>query len=127
MASFDSTEKHTGYSLPVVLMVVLLCVLSVILFVALSKILLAYECPPVTLPFDFIISIILLGSASMTHLSFHNITPVALPEYGAPSEDIVSDGMDFQTFLLVMCRGVGQIVFIAWGDGEMMGKTTIGK
>ena len=108
VATFDSAEKHTGYSLRVALLVALLCVLSVIFFVAISKLLLAYECPPMTLPFDFVVSAILLGSVSMTNLEFHSLAPPTLPEY---SDEAPLYEMSFRTFLTVASRGVGQVVF----------------
>ena len=70
LASFHSLEVHGGYTPVIIACVMIASILSVIIFSSLSKVLLAYEISPMTLPFDIVVSLILLASNSMANVEF---------------------------------------------------------
>ncbi|KAL7547223.1 hypothetical protein ACHAWF_010546 [Thalassiosira exigua] len=89
VASFHSIEEHVGYSIQIIMVVIFLSVLSTIAFAAMSRVLLAYDTPPMTLPFDFLVCIVLLASTTMANVDFGTIVPVSLPEYEVTSGSLL--------------------------------------
>ena len=110
LASFHSLEVHGGYSPVIVACVMIVSILSVILFSSLSKILLAYEISPMTLPFDIIVSLTLLASNGMANLEFGAVIPPSLPSYTI-EQDTPDYNLDASTFMSIVLRGIGQVVF----------------
>mmetsp|Transcript_8206 Transcript_8206/g.12601 ORF Transcript_8206/g.12601 Transcript_8206/m.12601 type:complete len:698 (-) Transcript_8206:82-2175(-) len=110
LATFHSAELHTGYSVELPFLTIFISILSGLFFVGMSKILLAYDVPPMTLPFDVLLSTAVLGSTSMANIDFGEIIIPSLPVYG-DQENFPDYGLTFGSFLLIVLKGIGQIVF----------------
>ncbi|GFH44038.1 hypothetical protein CTEN210_00512 [Chaetoceros tenuissimus] len=110
LASFHSLEVHGGYAPVIIACVMIASILSVIIFSSLSKVLLAYETSPMTLPFDIVVSLILLASNSMANVEFGAVIPPSLPSYTI-DQDAPDYDLNVSTFIRIAFRGIGQIVF----------------
>ncbi|GFH51733.1 hypothetical protein CTEN210_08209 [Chaetoceros tenuissimus] len=110
LASFHSLEVHGGYSPVILACVMIVSILSVILFASLSKVLLAYEISPMTLPFDIVVSLTLLASNGMANVEFGAVIPPSLPSYTI-EQDTPDYNIDAFAFMGIVLRGIGQIVF----------------
>ena len=106
LSTFYSSNIHSGYETVVVIATVIVSIFCVLLFVALSKILLVHDVPPMTLPFDISVNTALLASVSMARISFEPILPPSLPDY-----DFVAS-RDYDSFFRIVLKGIGQIVFV---------------
>ena len=109
LPALNSLQEHTGYSYGVTAAVIVQSMMSIIVFVALSKVLLPYNCPPMTLPFDILCSMLLLASFGMANMDF-DVHPT-LPEHNMLMNDEAFYGINLYKFVLITLRGVGQIVF----------------
>ena len=100
LASFHSSEVHE-YAHVIVACVMIASILSVIIFSSLSKVLLAYETSPMTLPFDIVVSLTLLASNSMANVEFGAVIPPSLPAYTI-EQDAPDYNINFSTFIRII-------------------------
>jgi urea transporter len=108
IATFHSSQEHTGYDASILISTVVFSSLSSVIFVMLGKLLVPYKSPPLTLPFNVATMIFIAASANMNRVDFNPVRTPALPDYESPP----FDGITVQAFFAGAIRGVGQ-VFLA--------------
>jgi urea transporter len=108
VATFDSTTKHLGYSVAIIICTIIFASFSSVVFVTLGKLLVPYKSPPLTLPFNLSTIFFLLASANMSRVDLGPVRTPALPDYESPS----LEGISAEAFFAGTIRGIGQ-VFLA--------------
>ncbi len=107
IATFHSTKEYKGYDLAVAIATMVTSALSVVVFVSMSKILVPYKSPPLTLPFNIATHIFLLSVATMHNVPFGADNDRRLYEFD--NDQGLISAKDFFTGTI---RGIGQ-VFLA--------------
>ena len=103
------TFNGGGYEFKTLLATVFVSILSVILFVALAKLLSTYNSPPLTFPFNFATLLFLVAVSVMRNVDMQSVGVPALPDHSSPmDQDLILP----KAFFLGSLRGVGQ-VFLA--------------
>lgn len=108
IGTFSSTAKHADYSVEMICSSIITSLLSVLLFVAMAKILNQYKSPPFTFPFNFAALFFLLGSVSMLNVQSIQVIEPSLPSTGDLDQPLISS----VNFFLGSFRSIGQ-VFLA--------------
>lgn len=110
LATFDSPEKHSDYSLSVFIWSIIMSCFSSVLFVAMGKLLVPYKSPPLTFPFNIATIMLLIATAEMARVRVGPVREPALPDYSSSGQD--SGPLTARMFFAGVVRGVGQ-VFLA--------------
>jgi urea transporter len=109
IATFHSADEHEGYDIAIVIGTIITSVLSVIVFISMSKVLVPYKSPPLTSPFNLATHMFLLSVATMHNIPMGSVGTPRLPNFNA---DVDQDLIGFEDFFAGTIRGIGQ-VFLA--------------
>jgi urea transporter len=105
LATFDSTEKHSDYSVVVAVFSIVISSFSSILLVTLGKLLHPYKSPPLTLPFNMATMMFLVATANMFRVETGPVRPPALPDFDLHTFEHVTASQFFAGTI----RGLGQV------------------
>lgn len=108
IATFDDPNKHTGYSLGPILMVIVFSCFSSILFVFMAKLLVPYKSPPFTLPFNVSVLMYLLAAANINRFETEPVRIPKLPEYDMNIDTTIT----LSGFFAGCIRGIGQVFLV---------------
>lgn len=107
LATFDSSEKHSGYSASLFIWTVVMASFSSVIFVSLGKLLVPYKSPPLTFPFNFATIMFLIATAEMTRVTVGPVREPALPDYVNTGQD--NGQLTARMFFAGVIRGIGQV------------------
>jgi len=106
LATFDSSEEHSGWYAPIPVSSIIFGSFSSILFVFMGKILVQYQSPPLTLPFNVATLIFLAGSAHMLRVQTGPVVMPSFPDYSSSNVDM---SITAKQFFSGTIRGIGQV------------------
>lgn len=107
LATFDTSETHTGYSGSVFGWSIVMSAFSSVIFVSMGKLLVPYKSPPLTFPFNIATLMLMVATAEMTRVQVGPVREPALPDYSGAGDE--NGELTARMFFAGMVRGIGQV------------------